>query len=365
MTRIAIIGLGAVVHNIHLPAYRLCGDRVRVVAGCDPDLAARKRAQEKWGVPEVFEDARAMIEEIKPDVVSVCTPPWLHQEHSVLAMEHGCHVFCEKPLAEDLEQADAIIAAADKLRRMVVVNNQFPYMKIHRATREMIGTPPFGRLLYLHAWQTMQPTEFTEAGWRGKLQRRLCFEFGIHVFELIRHFFGATPVRVQAHMPAPDPAIKADLVNVISMEFEDGRAASMVLDRLSRGPERYLDMRLDGEHASIHTSLGGRAGLTVGVHTRERRPFVNFELVKGGKAVLERGTRVKVIARDGINPFASATAHHLESFLKAVETGVLPPGHARDNRNTLALVIAAYDAAESGRTVEMKNYLVPKTARAT
>ena len=58
-------------------------------------------------------------------------------------------------------------------------------------------------------------------------------------------------------MPNPLGIARCDVVNVISLEFPDGRAASIVLDRLSKGPERYLDMRLDGEFASIHTSIGG------------------------------------------------------------------------------------------------------------
>jgi D-apiose dehydrogenase len=352
MTRIAIIGLGAATHYIHLPAYRECGERVKVVAGCDPDPTAKA----KDAVPELFDDPRAMLEKIRPDVVAVCTPPWLHREHALLGLEHGCHVFCEKPFAENLEQADDVIAAAERAGRLVVINNQFPYLRIHRAAKEAIGSAEFGRLLYLHAWQTMEPTEFTEAGWRAGMQRRLCFEFGVHVFELVRYFFEDTPVRLQAHMPSAIGPVQGELVNVISMEFADGRAASMVLDRLNRGHERYLDVRLDGERATIQTSIGGRLQLRAGLETRERRPFVAFDYALGGRALLERGQRERTLARDGLMPFTSATAYHFGKFLDAIETGVPPPGNAKDNRDTLALVMAAYDAAESRRTVEMSAY---------
>ena len=84
MTRLAMIGLGAAARNIHLPAYALLKDRVQVVAASDPDSAARAMAREKWGVAEVFDDARAMLAKTKPEFVSVCTPPALHQEHSLL-----------------------------------------------------------------------------------------------------------------------------------------------------------------------------------------------------------------------------------------------------------------------------------------
>ena len=357
MKRIAIIGLGAAAHYIHLPAYRECSRRARVVAGCDSDPAARTRMT--GTVPELFEDPRAMLEKHRPDVVAVCTPPWLHREHALLGLEHGCHVFCEKPFAESLEQVDEIIAAAERASRTVAVNNQFPYLRIHRAAKEAIGTTGFGRLLYLHAWQTMAATEFTEAGWRARMERRLCYEFGVHVFELVRYFFDDTPLRLQAHMPSAIGPVKGELVDVISMEFADGRAASMVLDRLNRGHERYLDLRLDGEHATIQTSIGGRLQLRAGLETRERRPFVAFDYALGGRAMLERGQRSRTLAREGLTPFTSATAYHFERFLDALDSGALPPGHARDNRKTLALVLAAYDSAQSGRMVEMSAYRAP------
>ncbi len=68
--------------------------------------------------------------------------------------------------------------------RVVAVNNQFPAMNIHSAAKREIGSRRFGELLYLHAWHTMRADAHTEHGWRGELQRRLCFEFGIHVFDL-------------------------------------------------------------------------------------------------------------------------------------------------------------------------------------
>src|SRR5262249_17716404 len=144
----------------------------------------------------------------------------------------------------------------------------------------------------------------TEAGWRGQLKHRLCFEFGTHVFELVRFFFDANPTRLMAHMPQPLPDVKSDLLNIINLEFADGRAACIILNRLSKSTERYLDMRLDGEYGSIHTSIGGRVEFRAGIHTRSRRPFIGFDFAKGGMAVFERGNSRRVIARDGINPFS-------------------------------------------------------------
>jgi D-apiose dehydrogenase len=351
MTRIAIIGLGQVTRNIHLPAYGRLGEQVQIVAGCDVDPEARTYAEKGHHLPALFENPEEMIEKIKPDIVSICTPPSLHHEQTLIALRHGCHVFCEKPLAEDLKQTDEMIRASKEANRYVVVNSQFPYMHIHRAAKGLIGSPEFGRLLFLHAWQTFRPTDKTEAGWRRDLARRICFEFGGHVMELIRFFFDTAPARIYARMPSCGTG--AEVVDLLMVEFADGRAASVILDRLSKGPEQYLDMRLDGERASIHTSIGGELRFEIGIHTRERRPFIGFNFVQGGKAVLQDGTRSKLIAKEGINPLASATAIHFQNFLQAIQKGTVPYGTASDYRLTLVMTLAAYDSAQSGTGVDL------------
>lgn len=356
MTRLAIIGLGQVTRNIHLPAYRQIKDKVEVVGACDIDASARDSMARQWNLPATFATPEELIEKTKPDIVAICTPPALHREQCLLALSANCHVFCEKPFAESLSEADEVIEAAERYSRQVVINNQFPYMKSHLAAKKMIGTPEFGKLLYLHAWQTFRPNAQTEAGWRGEMRRRLCFEFGIHVFELIRFFFDAMPEKVLAHIPSPVAGARSDAVNVISVEFADGRAASVVLDRLSKGPESYLEMRLDGENAAIQTAIGGDLRFEIGMHTRQRRPFFNFHCVPGAQAVLQDGSKRRVLATDGTNPFASSTATHLSNFIDALAKGVEPPANARDNRNTLALVFAAYDSASSGRAMQTNLY---------
>ncbi len=355
--RIAIIGLGAVTCNIHLPAYQILADKITVVGGCDPDADTRTNFRNKFGVKELFDDPLKMIEETSPDIVSICTPPSFQIEQSIMALEQNCHVFCEKPLAEDLSTALKLVKAAESSDKYVVINNQFPYMNIHLGAKRMIGTKEFGRLLFLQAWQTFHPTDDTEANWRGQLRRRLCFEFGIHVFELARFFFEAEPVRISAQMPQPQPDQNSDTLNLITLEFADGRAASIILNRLSKGAERYLDMRLDGEFSSIHTSIGGSVRFEAGIHTKGKRPFLGFNFIKGGSAVLQTGNKSKIIAKDGINPFASSTAHHFGNFINAIKNGGTPPGTVQDNFKTLALVFAAYESADLHCSIDMNKYL--------
>jgi len=349
--RLAICGLGAAARNIHIPAYRRLKDVV-LVGGCDPDPHARTSVKDVF--PLLYADLAEMLEQVRPDALAICTPPALHYEQTLLAIEKGCHVFAEKPLCESLEEVDRIIEAARRVDKRVVVNTQFPAMKIYREARRQIGTREFGRLLYLHAWQTFNPSERTEAGWRGELRKRVCFEFGIHVFELVRYFFDAEPVRMFAHMPSPPGVATCDVVNTIALEFSDGRGASIVLDRLSKGPDRYLEMRLDGEHASMHTSIGGSMELRIGIEPRRRRPFLRLELAGGGRAVIQTGERSRLIAREGLNPFATATAAQFREFQEEINGGAPARSSASEHKKTLALVLAAYQSAQTGVMIDLR-----------
>ncbi|MFN2509728.1 MAG: Gfo/Idh/MocA family protein, partial [Chthoniobacterales bacterium] len=225
--RLAIAGLGAVARNIHLPSYRRLTDRIELVGGCDVDPASTAQLRDRYPEVPVFAKFGKMLRATRPDMVAICTPPFLHHEQCLEALAAGCHVFCEKPMVETVREADEIIAAAAKADRQVVVNSQFPYMRIHQAAKRCIGSPEFGQLLYLHASQTFHPTKQTEAAWRGEMQRRLGFEFGVHVFELIRFFFGENPVQLIAHMPNPAADKHSEVLNLIILEFSNGRAASI------------------------------------------------------------------------------------------------------------------------------------------
>ncbi|HUF19063.1 MAG TPA: Gfo/Idh/MocA family oxidoreductase [Thermoanaerobaculia bacterium] len=347
--RIAICGLGAAARNIHIPAYRRVSG-VQLVSGCDPDPKAREAV--KKDVPALFDNLELMLREVRPDAVSICTPPALHHRQILQVLEQGSHVFAEKPLCETLEQADEIIEAAHRAGKRVVVNTQFPAMNIYRESKRRIGSPEFGRLLFVHAWQTFNPTAQTEAGWRGELRRRVCFEFGIHVFELVRFFFDAEPARLFAHMPSP-PGATSDVLNTIALEFEDGRAATVVLDRLNKGQERYLELRLDGEEATIQTSIGGSLEVRAGIDPRRRRPFLRVDAAGGGTAYLQQGSRSTLIAREGLHPFVVATARQFEEFMEEVSTGKACRATAAGHRKTLALVLASYRSAERMEVVDL------------
>jgi predicted dehydrogenase len=343
--RIAIAGLGAAARDIHLPAY--AGLPLQVVGGCDP--ASGDRA---FPFP-VFGTAAEMLDRTRPEILTVAAPPDQHLALVEQGLAAGCHVLCEKPFMPTLEEADRACALARERGRALVVNNQYRFMDIHREAKSRIGSPEFGELLFVAIQQSFFTTEATEAGWRGKDPRRTWKEFGTHVVDLCRFFFGEEPRAVTARMPRPGSGGGPDLLDLVQLEFSGDRVAHILLDRLCRGPHRYLTVRLDGSAGFIESHLGGGLEVRAGVRGGSRRPFLGADVSLGGRARLFHGERSRKIASEPLDVFARATRRLVAAMLEALDRGEVPPSHAEDNRRTLALMLAAYDSAERGATVRV------------
>ena len=252
-----------------------------------------------------------------------------------------------------MAEADDIVALSEQTGKWVVVNNQYRFMNIHEAAKNRIGTPEFGDLMFISANQTFYVSDETEQGWRGNDPQRTCKEFGIHVLDLCRFYFGEDPVSISARMPKGTKPDGPDYLNLIQLEFSGDRVAHITLDRLSRGPHRYLDMRLDGSEGIVETSLGGKIELNAGVRGGTRKPYLNFDVSMGGRARMYHGEDFTKIASDPLDLFAHATHKLVRAFIDALDNDTAPPCHGADNRKTLALVYAAYESHERKSPVTM------------
>lgn len=348
--KIGIVGLGAAARNIHLPAFRKLG-RLEVVGGVDPYIE-----ESNFKFP-VFASLGEMMDAARPDIVAIVTPPDSHFALICEALSSDAHVFCEKPFVSTLEEGRRVIALAKDRGRSVVVNNEFRFMNVHSAAKQKITSPQFGELIFISINQTFFVTSETEAGWRGESKMRTCYEFGTHALDLCRFFFDEEPLSISARMPKPGNHDGPDYLNLIALEFSGDRVAHITLDRLSRGPHRYLDIRLDGENACIESKLGGIAEIAFGVKGGSRKPYLRFEIAPSASARLFAGEKSNSLATDPIDLFPNATARLLGEMLDALENETDPPCSAADNLHTLALMLAAYESGErDGARVILKEF---------
>ncbi len=359
--RVALVGLGAASRSIHVPACKMLGN-VELVAGADPDATAQGRFLEAVRSARAFDDTARMLSAVKPDWVLVATPPSSHHALCLQGLRAGCHVFCEKPFVETVAQGEEILEAERATGRRVVVNHEFPSMDIFECAITLQGTARFGRPLFLQFWEHLWEEVLPEGGWRS--QNLTMREFGTHVVDLAVRIYGAFPERVYARMATPGTTGGSDLVDVVTLDFPGGRLASVVLDRVCRGPHRYLEMRLDGEVASLRSSFGGRAEAALRIDPEARRLAWSLELAGGGQAWLERGTERTVVARNSLKPFADATSRHFGAAIAAVKAGREPPVSARHALAVVRVVAAAYESAKLGQPVPLSGLGVPAPERA-
>jgi D-apiose dehydrogenase len=336
--RVAIAGVGRAAKGIHIPALKKLPN-AEIVGVYDP-----------LQNPSEFPSFATLEQLLKtrPDVAVIATPPVSHLPIAIAALEAGAHVFCEKPLASSIEEADAIAAAAKAAGRQVCVNSEFPFMPMHLAAAREIGSERFGRLLFVEAHQTFVVTEETEAGWRGQDPQRTFKEFGTHVIDLCKAFFGERPIGMSARMPRPFASGGPDYLNLVRLEFSGDRVGQITLDRLTRGKHRYLDLRLVGEKGTIETSLGGSAEVRLGLRPRGRTPFAEWSVHLGGVARLYHGERFTTLARARLDLYPDATARLYRAFFEAIAEDREPPNSIAEARDTLELIYRAYAEAEAG-----------------
>lgn len=99
MFKVCIIGSGMIARSAHIPAYKAHSEDFNVVGIFDVNKAAAEQAAKEFGIDNVYTCAEEMLKEQRPDIVSVCSPNMHHKEYTMLAINYGANVLCEKPLA--------------------------------------------------------------------------------------------------------------------------------------------------------------------------------------------------------------------------------------------------------------------------
>lgn len=269
-------------------------------------------------------------------------------------MESGAHVFCEKPFMPNVEQADRIIELAARKNLLLRVNNQYRFMSFYRETWDRLQRGDFGRLFYIQAWQNMFHPPARETNWRSELKQYVLYEFGTHALDLASFFFDALPVSVHADIPRARPEFDSDVLVHASLRFPDQRLAVFSFNRITHAPEKYLEMRLDCEHASVRVSLGGVARVSVEWSRSAKRPVLKAGFLKGGQARAEINGRSRAYSSSARGEFASATAAHLRYFLSEMKKPQRSLEGAVHAREILNLVFAGYESARTGETVHLQ-----------
>lgn len=143
MPRVAVIGAGDVA-TVHFEAIAAI-DGAELVAVCDTDPDRLATAAATYGVPG-YGDLAAMLDEVRPDVVHVCTPHNQHADPAIAALERGINVISEKPLASTLADGERLAAAAAASTARIGICFQNRYNQAVQAMAERLASGEFGTI---------------------------------------------------------------------------------------------------------------------------------------------------------------------------------------------------------------------------
>jgi len=120
----AIIGGGNIADKNHIPALKRLSEQVDIVAVCSRDLEKARALADKHDIANAFTDTKELYRQCAPDVVVICTPNNLHYPQTMEALQHNCHVFCEKPPALQAQNAHEMADLAAKKGLVLAYNFQ-------------------------------------------------------------------------------------------------------------------------------------------------------------------------------------------------------------------------------------------------
>ncbi|MHA1409583.1 MAG: Gfo/Idh/MocA family protein [Candidatus Odinarchaeia archaeon] len=155
-----MVGCGFVAKKRHIPAFLRLKKNVDLCAVCDLNEEVAGAVAKEFRIPHVYSDVSEMLSKEGLDVVDVCTPPQVHAPIAVEAMESGCHVLLEKPMALKVSDCDDMIRASEKHgSKISVVHNQLFYPPFMKA-RELVHRDAIGKLTGMSVLSLTHRKEF-------------------------------------------------------------------------------------------------------------------------------------------------------------------------------------------------------------
>ena len=335
--KVGVIGCGFFAQN-HLHAWRDI-EGVDVVALCDNDQSNLFATSKEFKIRRQFTDAVELFKYGQFDIVDIATTAPSHRSLVEMAAQHTKHIICQKPFAESVKDARAMVGTVEATGKTLMVHENFRWQSAVRAVIEelrkgTIGEPFFGRVSFRSGFDV-----FSGQPYLAKGEKFIIEDLGIHILDIARALFGDV-ARISATKRRINPSIRGEDVATMFLEHTGG--ATCIVDcsyatrrQIEAFPETVIEV--DGNKGTISLDLGYK--MTVQANGQSEIRDLSPPLL----------------------PWASKPWHNIqesvrtiqEHFINCLHEGCEPETSGHDNLQTLSLVEAAYLSASEHRTVEM------------
>lgn len=170
---------------------------------------SRAMARRDQFVPgaRVYADLATMLEAERPDFVDILTAPAVHREHCRIAREYATHIICQKPLAENLDQARTLAAEMQGYPKLFAVHENHRYRPWFQLVRARMAEGYFGKVHYVRL-EHLNATEPAEV-YKNEAELGVLWEYGTHLVDMMRCLLGE-PLRVYARTHPLNPRVRGE-----------------------------------------------------------------------------------------------------------------------------------------------------------
>lgn len=325
MIRAAIIGLG----KMGMSHAAILGGlpNVELVAACDMDSLLQS-AFKKLTKIQMYTDYKKMIEEVKPDCVYVVTPTKLHYDMVMFALEHGCHVFCEKPFALTVEQGEKMVAMAKAKGLVNQVGYHNRYIGTFNEMKRLLAEGVIGKPFHFMG-EAYGPVVLKSKGgtWRSdKKNGGGCIEdYAAHVLNLINYVTGSNLVDCKG----------TQMPSIFSNEVDDAVYGSLYLANGLKGQisvnwsddtvrKMTTSIKIEGDGGKLEADA-----TTLKIYVKEDKPKYglnkgwNFKYITDVTPLVDfnlRGEEYTAETQAFINSIMTGKVDERNSFETALQT---------------------------------------------
>ena len=352
--KIAIIGVGSI-SEYHINGY-LSDPRCELYAFCDINENTLKAKGEKYNITRLYTDYNKMFEAcLEIDVVSVCTWNNAHVPAGLAAVNNGCHVFCEKPMAMNAKEAEKLKAAAEKKGVKLALGFVRRFGKDAILAREMAENGMLGEIYYAKAEYLRR--NGNPGGWFGNSKLSgggPLIDLGVHVIDLVRYIagspkpvsvYGATFVKLGDRRELKDKKkfLLADETAERVSDVCDVEDLATAMVRFDNGMVLYVETSYSlnmGEDSGKVEMFGDKGGITIAP-----------DLVYHGEVC----NRLADITFKSPTHFdCTEYAAEIHSFINALDGKEELRATADDGVWLMKIIDAIYQSARTGHEVEIK-----------
>jgi predicted dehydrogenase len=332
--RYAVVGAGNIAQVAILPAFANASENSELVAIVSSDAQKRDALRERYRLQTVgpYDQLEQILEQARVDAVYIALPNSMHREYTERAAKQGVHVLCEKPLADTVEDCEAMIEACAKndVRLMTAYRLHFEeanLQAIELVKSEEIGLP---RLFTSVFTQQVRPDDIRT---RGTLAGGALFDMGIYCINAARNLFRDEPEEVLG-----------SCLRGIDARFDQVDESTSAILRFPGGRLAQITASLGSASVSTYRIVGTKGDLRV-------EPAYDYTTDLTHHLTVGERTRTHAYKR------RDQFAPEIITFSRAILSGKEPEPSGHEGLADVRVMRAILQSAEQGKAVHLTPFV--------